>query len=492
MRLYLHGSAFRCLMKPKFSLRTAKRRCNVSTLVEASPELKSLWIRVLKRVHPDLAVDEQDRCRCEQLAQQANEAYARGDEAALRAVLEPKRTPPPSDAWEASSQDHHVTSAGSIYQPPPVPQQPRTVSRHIAFGILWAACGVLCLLLYGIFDALSEQVGRSTSITFLAMITAAVLWLITKNSRLSYNHKARWMAAIACGVIFVAICLLDTSRPRATRLFPSANAATADALGSPVAWRGSDHLSASQWYWGVIRTRVGQSWNPSAVVNTPAGAIANIAFTISRDGSPRDVQLRRPSGYRSFDASCVLAVQQVRTFGPPEGGNRDSLSVLYPCSYKELVSLNAYAPQNKILQRAADVMPTRPAPVGNPGAQLGGYLEAVKSEVTQKWNPSEVAGNTPAGATVYIQFAIQRLGHHEPPKMETSSGYSSLDVSCLHAVEGIRTFDHLPKGYAGDSLTVLYHCTYPGSPTKKLAQDSNQPPAQQPPSQQPANGAVTN
>jgi hypothetical protein len=127
----------------------------VSTLVEASPELKSLWIRVLKRVHPDLAVDEQDRCRCEQLAQQANEAYARGDEAALRAVLEPKRTPPSPDAWEASSQDQHVTSAGSIYQPSPVPQQPRTVSRHIAFGIIWAACGVLCLLLYGIFDALS-------------------------------------------------------------------------------------------------------------------------------------------------------------------------------------------------------------------------------------------------------------------------------------------------------------------------------------------------
>jgi hypothetical protein len=52
----------------------------------------------------------------------------------------------------------------------------------------------------------------------------------------------------------------------------------------------------------------------------------------------------------------------------------------------------------------------------------------------------------------------------------------------LHAVEGIKTFDHLPRGYAGDSLTVLYHCTYSGSPTKKTAQDSNQPQAQQPPS----------
>jgi TonB family protein len=475
-------------MRRKISACIAKRRCNVSTLVTESPELKSLWIRVLKRVHPDLAVDEQDRCRCEQLAQQANEAYARGDEAALRAVLEPKRTPPPPDIWETPAQDQHVMPPESIYQPPPVPQQPRTVSRHIAFGILWAACAVLCLLLYGIFDALSEQVGRSTSITFLAMITAAVLWLITKNSRLSYNHKARWMTAIACGVIVVAVCLLDTSRPRATRLFPSASAATAEALGAPAAWRGSDYLSPSQWYWGVIRTRVGQSWNPSAVVNTPAGARADIAFTISRDGSPHDVQLRRPSGYRSFDSSCVLAVQQVKTFGPPEGGTRDNLNVLYPCSYKELDSLNAHMPQSKTLQEQAAVTPTRPAPVANPGAQLGGYLEAVKSEVTQKWNLSEVAGSTPAGATVYIQFAIQRLGHHEAPTMETSSGSSSLDLSCLRAVEGIKTFEHLPKGYAGDSLTVLYHCTYPGSPAKKFAQDSIQPSAQQPPSNGPGDG----
>jgi TonB family protein len=460
----------------------------VSTLVEASPELKSLWIRVLKRVHPDLAVDEQDRRRCEQLAQQANEAYARGDEAALRAVLQPKRTPPPPDTWEPPARDQNGESAGSIYQPPPPPQPPRTVSRHMAFGLLWAACGVLCLLLYGIFDALSEQVGRSTSITFLVIITAAVLWLTTKNSRLSYSHKARWMAAIASGVIVVALCLLNTSRPRVTRLFPAARAATAEALGAPASWRGSDHLSPSQWYWGVIQTRVGQSWNPSGAVNTPARAVADIAFTISRDGSPHDVLLRRSSGSRSFDASCILAVQQVRTFGPPEGGIKDSLNVHYPCSYSQLESMNAHLPQARTLENAAAVMPTRPAPVVNPGAQLGGYLEAVKNEVTQKWNPSEVSGNTPAGATVYIQFAIRRLGHHEAPAMETSSGFASLDLSCLHAVEGIKTFEHLPSGYAGDSLTVLYHCTYPGSPTKKLAQDSNQPQAQQPPSQQPTTG----
>ncbi len=444
----------------------------MSTLVSASPELKRLWIRILKRVHPDLAVDEQDRRRCERLAQQANDAYARGDEAALRAVLEPKGPPPPPhaprDAWEAWAQAQQAMPLQSTYQPPSAPQQPPTVSGREAFGIFWAACAVLCLLLYGIFDALSETVGRATSLSLLVLLTAALLWLITKNSRLPYNHKARWVAAVASGMILVAICLLDTSRPRAYPLFPSARAATAQALAAP-----------SPWYWDVIKTRVGQSWNPSAIVDTPAGASADISFTISRDGSPRDVQLRRPSGYPSLDASCILAVQQVRTFGPPEGGAKDSLQVLYPCAYNELDSMRAHPPQSETPQQEATVRLPRPE-------QLGGYIEAVKNKVAQKWNVSEVGASTPAGATVYIQFAIRRRGNHEAPTMETSSGYSSLDASCLQAVDGIKTFDHLPKGYAGESLTVLYHCTYPGSdspasgsPTTKSAQDSILPQAQQ-------------
>jgi hypothetical protein len=48
-----------------------------------SPELKQLWIRVLKRVHPDLAIDERDRIRCERLTKLANEAYQAGDLKAL-------------------------------------------------------------------------------------------------------------------------------------------------------------------------------------------------------------------------------------------------------------------------------------------------------------------------------------------------------------------------------------------------------------------------
>jgi TonB family protein len=470
----------------------------VSALVDESPEFKRLWIRVLKRVHPDLAVDEQDRRRCERLTQQANDAYARRDEPALKAVLEPKGPTllryAQHDDWEATAQVQQAPPQ-STYQPPLAPQQPPAAIGREVFGVLVAACAVLCLLLYGIFYALSETVGRKTSLSLLVLLTAGVLWLIAKHSKLSYNHKARWVAAVASGMILVAICLLD-SRPRANPLFPSARAATARALAS----KETDDAPPSQWYWNVIKTRVVQSWDPSAVVNTAAGATADIGFTIAHDGSPRDVQLLRPSGSSSLDSSCVLAVQQVRTFGPPEGGAKESLHVLYPCSYSKLAATNATPAQGSTPQTNAMVTSPRPERVESPASQLGGYIEAAKNKVAEKWNSSEVAGTIPAGATVYIQFAIRRSGTHAAPIMETSSGFSSLDDSCLGAVDRIQTFDHLPKSYSGDSLTVVYHCTYPGSSTTKVAQDSSQPPAQQPAPhaaadgghgvQQPTNGSV--
>jgi TonB family protein len=448
----------------------------VSALVAASPELKRLWIRVLKRVHPDLAVDEHDRRRCEGLTQQANDAYARRDEIALRAVLEPKGPKPPRqtppDTWEAMAEAQQATPPQSTYQ------SSSGIGRD-AFGILGAAGAVVCLLLYGIFYALSENLGRNTSLTFLVLLSAAVLLSITQSSRLSYNHKRRWAAVVASGLILVGICLLD-SRPRANPLFPSPFAATAQALAAPVELKRNDNPAPSPWYWDVIKTRVGQSWNPSAVVDTPAGATADIAFTISHDGSPRDVQLSRPSGYPSLDSSCLVAVQQVRTFGPPEGGARDNLNVLYPCSYNELDSMNAHPAQNNTLQNnPAEIAPRR-EPAESLGSRLGRYIERAQNRVAEQWNPLEVAANTPAGATVYIQFAIRRRGNHEVPAMESSSGYSSLDISCLRAVDRIHIFDHLPKGYDEGSLTVLYHCTYPGSPTNKVTQDSSLPPVQQP------------
>src|ERR1700689_5029005 len=84
-----------------------------------SPELKQLWIRVLKRVHPDLAIDEQDRVRCERLTKLANEAYQAGDEEALRAVLRP------SQPANAGAPRAHAGSRQRQKASPPTPAEPR-------------------------------------------------------------------------------------------------------------------------------------------------------------------------------------------------------------------------------------------------------------------------------------------------------------------------------------------------------------------------------
>jgi len=204
---------------------------------------------------------------------------------------------------------------------------------------------------------------------------------------LSYNHKARGVAAVASATILIGICLLTS---RGTPLFLSARAATAQAMAGPV---------------------------------------------VSKDGAHLDL-------------------------------------------------MNAHPPQSKTPPKEATVTPSRAA------AQLGGYIEAVKNNVSQKWNLSEIAANTPAGATVYIQFAVRRRGNHEVPTVETSSGYSSLDASCLRAVNKAQASGHFPKSYTGDSLTVLYHCTYPGSPTPGFAQDSTLLPLQQPPPHIPVDGVA--
>ena len=52
--------------------------------------------------------------------------------------------------------------------------------------------------------------------------------------------------------------------------------------------------------------------------------------------------------------------------------------------------------------------------------------------------------------------------------MKASSGYPSLDESCLHALKRVENFGKLPEGYQESSLRVLYHCTYPGSSVKSL------------------------
>ena len=53
----------------------------------ASPEMKSLYREVARRVHPDLTSDRDDRAKRQQLMADANQAYEQGDAARLEKIL---------------------------------------------------------------------------------------------------------------------------------------------------------------------------------------------------------------------------------------------------------------------------------------------------------------------------------------------------------------------------------------------------------------------
>lgn len=61
-----------------------------------SPELKSLYREVAKRIHPDLATDDADRKQRDRLMTEANHAYQNCDAEALRRILQEYESSPDS------------------------------------------------------------------------------------------------------------------------------------------------------------------------------------------------------------------------------------------------------------------------------------------------------------------------------------------------------------------------------------------------------------
>ena len=331
-----------------------------------SPELKQLWVRVLKRVHPDLAIDEQDRIHCERLTQLANEAYQAGDLEALRAVLTPARPP----------MDFPPATAFSLKRLQPV-----------AIALVVLICGG--------FSLYSVTTGQH----------------VVANTQL-------------------------------------------DRIKAPIKPHGEVGQSPpSKWYGDVIHNRISRNLNPSTVVNTPSGATAVIAFTISREGSPQNVSLVASSWSPSLDFSCVNAVRQVRTFGPPEGGTKDSLNVIYDCSYH---------PQD--VPQAPETIAAPAAPVADSVKPSPLYMKQMAERLQQNFRDYElVDANVPAGKSAEMWFDVNRDGSLRNVRIGKSSGWSSLDYACVRAVMRTATVGSLPETYKPRILPATFACTYNGS-----------------------------
>ena len=88
------------------------------------------------------------------------------------------------------------------------------------------------------------------------------------------------------------------------------------------------------------------------------------------------------------------------------------------------------------------------------------YVDQINRKMSQTWDKGQVDSRTPKGARVFLDFMIYRDGSHSRPQLDTSSGSTTLDNSCLLGVQRVDTFGQLPSNYNQSTLKVSYFCEY--------------------------------
>jgi TonB family protein len=326
----------------------------------SSPELKQLWIRVLKRVHPDLAIDEQDRIRCERLTQLANEAYQAGDVEALRAVLRPSQPPPAGSPWA------HTGSRRRQKVSPAPPAEPRvqqgspapniTPKRPSKFWfwlsnvptlkqLLPVALAVVILIWLGFafYSETTSQDGVTNSPTaqvdtVKAPIEAQVevpdagIWKplpSRSHGDVVQNHTSQNPSTVVDTTVGAP---LEGSPTKVSLLTTSDRQQASLETTPPVA----TSAEPSHLYMNQMRERLSQSFSNLERVDAdvPPGNSAEMWFDVNRDGSLSNVRVGKPSGWNSLDYACVQAVQRTETVGAlPEDYKLHTLPATFACTY---------------------------------------------------------------------------------------------------------------------------------------------------------------
>jgi hypothetical protein len=170
----------------------------------------------------------------------------------------------------------------------------------------------------------------------------------------------------------------------------------------------------------------------------------------------------------------VNAVRQVRTFGPPEGGTKDSLNVIYDCSYHPQDNQqapqqdNQQAPQQdnqQAPQHDGQQAPQKTtAPVANSAQPSPLYMKQMAERLHQSFRDYElVNANVPAGNSAEMWFDVNRDGSLSNVRIGKPSGWNSLDYACVRAVLRTVTVGALPEEYKLRTLPASFACTYNGS-----------------------------
>jgi TonB family protein len=79
------------------------------------------------------------------------------------------------------------------------------------------------------------------------------------------------------------------------------------------------------WYIDLLRTKVGQHWNPDAAQQSNQPAV--ITFTLNKDGSVRDVRLAQRSGNTMLDFAAQRAIADAAPFQPMPDGAGNSANI---------------------------------------------------------------------------------------------------------------------------------------------------------------------
>ena len=99
---------------------------------------------------------------------------------------------------------------------------------------------------------------------------------------------------------------------------------------------GGDFGNRFSWYVKIVQQKVSENWLKYEV--DPRITEANrvyLTFDITRDGSPKNVQIEQSSGNPSLDISATRAIQRIDTFGPlPPDYSGNKVSVEFWFDYK--------------------------------------------------------------------------------------------------------------------------------------------------------------
>jgi TonB family protein len=336
---------------------------------QPSPELKQLWIRVLKRVHPDLAIDEQDRLRCERLTQLANEAYQAGNAEALKAVLRPfqpsrirapwatkrsrqmQQTPPPPEPGVQGSIAPNIISRRSFKWWFWMSNVPGTA---VSFKQLLAAVAVGILIwrgfsLYSVTRTLHAVTSSPTApvdsveapIQAHIEVPDAGIWqprpatpqagVIANPSSQNLNASTVFDTTVgASGEGSPTEVSVSTT---SGQLFPLQNRQQAPLETNATV---ADSVEPSDLYIKQMRERLYQSFSNYERVDAdvPPGNSSETWFDVNRDGSVSNVRVGKPSGWKSLDYACVRAVQRTETVGAlPEQYRLHTLPATFACTY---------------------------------------------------------------------------------------------------------------------------------------------------------------